>query len=137
MVLTDIVKRNYMSTSRKAGAAITAGDLVYLSADETVTKTANASCSGLAFEGVAMDSVAADAYLSIAVEPSEVYVNATHNITAGGYVVPDGAKVQNRDTTLTSNAPFIIIGRALTAGSTTTAPLIRLMNVPNESHAIP
>ena len=135
MTLTDIVKRNYVSTTRKAGEAISAGDLVYLSAADTVSKVDNASCSKLAFEGVAVNTVASGSYVTVAVEPSEVYVNATAtlNITAGGYVVPSasGAGVQNYGQE--DAAGTIIVGRAITGGTSTSPPLIRLMNVPNFS----
>lgn len=130
MVLTDIVKRNYMSTSRKAGAAITAGDLVYLSGNDEVTKTANASCSGYAFEGVAMDSVSSGSYLSVAVEPSEVHVNSTMTLTAGQYVTPTGSGKANL---FNATALGICCGRVIVGGTTSVAPLIRLMNVPNGS----
>ena len=130
MVLVDIVKRNYMSTDRKASAAITAGDLVYISADDTVTQTANASCSGYAFEGVAMDSVLANARLSIAVEPSEVYVNATMSLTAGMYVMPVASGKADQ---FNATGECICCGRVIVGGTTTSAALIRLMNVPNSS----
>ena len=132
MVLTDIVKRNYVSTTRKAGEAISAGDLLYISAADTVKIIDNASCNGLAFEGVAINSVSSGSYLTVAVEPSEVYVNASQNITAGGYVIPAevGTAVQNRGT---NPGTVTVVGRAITAGTTSTAPLIRLMNVPNFS----
>ena len=130
MVLVDIVKRNYMSTNRKAGAAITAGDLVYLSGDNEVTKTANQSCSALAFEGVAMDSVSSGAYLSVAVEPSEVYVNATMSLTAGMYVMPVASGKADQ---FNATGECICCGRVIVGGTTTSAALIRLMNVPNSS----
>ena len=133
MVLTDIVKRNYESTIRKAGEAISAGDLLYISDTDTVKIVDNASCSALAFEGIAMNTVASGSYLTVAVEPSEVRVNASQNITAGGYVIPAeaGTAVQNRGETHVADT--IVVGRAITTGTTSSPPLIRLMNVPNFS----
>ena len=91
MVLYDIVHSAYpVIMRRKSGAAINAGDAVYMSGDETVTKTENASCSGNAFAGVAMDTVtAADKWLGVATAPTEVYVNASGAIAVGKYVIPD------------------------------------------------
>ena len=132
MVLVDIVKKNYMSTTRKAGAAITAGDLVYISGDDEVTKTANGTCSAKAFEGVAMDSVSSGTYLSVAVEPSEVYVNTTMTLTAGMYTMPTGS---GKATQFNATAEAICCGRVIVGGTTSTPALIRLMNVPNNSES--
>jgi len=84
MVLRDIVFDVHPRIRRRlAGEAIEAGDALYISGDETVKKTTNASCSGYAFAGIAMDSVAKDEWLGVATAPTEVYANATGAIAAG------------------------------------------------------
>ena len=132
MALIDIVYDSPHLVRRKATAAITAGELVYKDGtDWQVTKTANSSCSGYAFDGVAMDSVAAASWLSVAVEPSEVYINATGTLTAGQYVLPGEDGYGHNWSTSFSEG--IICGRVLKTATTGNAALIKLMNVPNYS----
>ena len=78
---------------RKAGEAITAGNLLYLSADDTVKLTTGPT---VAFEGVAVDSVALNEYLGVALPPTRVYVNTTETVAAGNYVMPDALGVAQK-----------------------------------------
>lgn len=132
MALIDILYDSPHLVRRKATAAITAGQLVYKdSTDWQVAKTANTSCEGYAFDGVAMDSVAAASWLSVAVEPSEVYINATGTLSAGEYVIPgeDGYGL-NWSSSFENS---VICGRVLKGATTGNAALIKVMNVPNYS----
>ena len=133
--LKDIIYDLPHLVRRKAGAAITAGQLVYLNGtdDFEVVKTANASCSGGAFDGVAMESVADTEWLSVAVDPSEAYVNATGTLTAGQYVVP-GADGYGMNWSTSYGENIIICGRVIDGGGTGTPALIHLMSVLNVSN---
>ena len=131
MVLRDIVfDVNPRIRRRLAGEAIEAGDALYISGDETVKKTTNASCSGYAFAGIAMDSVAKDEWLGVATAPTEVYANATGAIAAGKYIVPDTAgKVSQAVGGLKDP---LIIGYAVKAASSDVV-LMKLIDAPNIS----
>lgn len=132
--LKDIVYESPCLVRRKAGATVTAGELVYLdaSANWDVSKTANASCSGKAFDGVTMDSNTEGNWISVAVEPSEVYVNATGTLTAGDYVVP-GADGHALKWATSAGEDIIICGRVIKGAATGNPALIKLMNVLNVS----
>lgn len=132
--LKDIAYASPHLVRRKAGATITAGQLVYLdgTGDFEVAKTANASCSGKAFDGVAMESAVADDWISVAVDPTEAYINATGTLTAGMYVVP-GADGYGLDWNTSYGEAGIICGRVIDGGTTGNPALIHIMNVPNIS----
>jgi len=131
MVLRDIVcDVNPHIRRRLAGEAITAGDALYISGDETVKKTTNASCGGYAFAGIAMDSVAKDEWLGVATAPTEVYANASGSIAAGKYIVPDAAgKVAQAAGGLKDP---LIIGYAVEAASSGVVKM-KLIDAPNIS----
>jgi len=134
--LKDIVYDSPHLVRRKAGATITAGQLVYLdgTGDFEVVKTANASCSGKAFDGVAMESAVADDWISVAVDPSEVYANVTGTTLTGGmYVVPgaDGT-IMNWSTSYGEN--IILCGRVIDGAAEGSPALIHLMSVLNVSN---
>lgn len=135
MALVDIMYESPHMVRRKATAAITAGQLVYKDGTNwQVAKTANSSCGGYAFDGVAMDSVAAASWLSVAVEPSEAYVNATGTLTAGQYVCPGHDGYCHNWSTSFKNS--IICGRVIKGATTGKAALIKIMNVPNYSAVV-
>ena len=131
MVLRDIVYDVRPHIRRRlAGEAITAGDALYISGDETVKKTINASCGGYAFAGIAMDSVAKDEWLGVATAPTEVYANASGSIAAGKYIVPDAAgKVAQAAGGLKDP---LIIGYAVEAASSGVVKM-KLIDAPNIS----
>ena len=133
--LKDIVYESPNLVRRKAGATVTAGQLVYLdaTADWEVAKTANASRSGKAFDGVTLDSNTNGKWISVAVEPSEVYVNATGTVTAGDYVVP-GADGYALNWSTSYGEEIIICGRVIKGATTGNPALIKLMNVLNVSN---
>lgn len=133
--LKDIIYDAPTLVRRKAGATITAGQLVYLdgTGDFEVAKTANASCSGKAFDGVAMESAVADDWISVAVEPSEAYINATGTLTAGQYVVP-GANGYGQNWSTSYGDDIIVCGRVIDGGTTGNPALIHILNVLNVSN---
>lgn len=132
--LYDIVKRNPTITSRKAGQNMTAGLAVYLSAAETVKPTPDENCGGYAFDGVTVNTKSSGEWMSVATEPSEVYVNASGTVTAGKYVTPAiCGTVINISQHAHKNHPQVICGRALQSGTAGNPVLIRLMNAPNLS----
>lgn len=132
MALVDIVYDSPNIVRRKATAAIEAGQLVYKDAtDWQVAKTANSSCESYAFDGVAVDSVAAGDWLSVAVEPTQAYINATGTLTAGQYVLPGVDGYGHNFSTSFQNS--VICGRVIVGATTGKAALIKIMNVPNYS----
>ena len=128
MVLYDIVTDVHPNIRRRtSGEDLIAGDAVYISGEEIVSQTNNASCDGKAFAGIAMDSVARGKVLSIATAPTEVYANATGTITVGKYIVPGAAGyVANATEGLIDP---IIIGYALKAAADSKV-LMKLTDVP-------
>jgi len=131
MVLRDIVYDARPNIKRRiAGEDLEAGDAVYLSGDEEVKKTTNASCSGYAFDGIAMDSVAKGEWLGVVGAPTQVYANASGAIAAGKYIVPDAAgKVSQAVGGLKDP---LLIGYAVKAASSNVV-LMRLIDAPNIS----
>ena len=128
MVLYDIVTDVHPNIRRRTSSEdLIAGDAVYISGEEIVSQTNNASCDGNAFAGIAMDSVASGKVLSIATAPTELYANATGTITVGNYIVPDAAGyVASATEELTEP---IIIGYAIKAAADSKC-LIKLIDVP-------
>lgn len=126
----DVVKRNPVLTQRKAGQNLTAGLAVFLSDAETVKSTADGYNSGYAFDGVTVTSNSSGEWVTIATEPTEVYIAANTTITAGQYVMP-GAGGAMTNITGVAGQGFTISGRALESGALSSTTLVRLMSVPN------
>jgi len=130
----NVVKRNPVLTQRIAGQNLTAGLAVYLTDAMTVRATADQNCGGYAFDGVTVTTNSSGQYVTVASEPSEVYVNATGDISAGKYVSPrPGGMVGNATHSPHTNAAYVICGRALETGTAGSPVLIKLMNFPNAS----
>jgi len=131
MVLRDIVYDANPNIKRRiAGENIEAGDALYLSGNEEVKKTTNASCAGYAFDGIAMASVSKGEWLGVVGAPTQVYANASGAIAAGKYIVPDAAgKVSQIKSGLKSH---LIVGYALRAASSGVV-LMKLIDAPNIS----
>jgi len=130
----NVVKRNAVLTQRIAGQNLTAGLAVYLTDAETVRATADVNCGGYAFDGVTVTSNSSGQWVTVATEPSEVYVNATGTITVGYYVQPAaGGMVCNLSASPDINQAHIVCGRALESGTSGSPLLIKLMNAPNAS----
>lgn len=129
MTLTDIVHDAYPKLFRRiSNEALSAGDAVYSSGNQGVTQTNNNSDP---FEGIAVDTVNASKWVSIAVPPTEVYANASGAITAGSYVVAtDAGKVEAWAGFGAANE--IVCGKAIKAASGNIV-LIRLMDGVNIS----
>jgi len=115
---------------RIADEDLEAGDAVYLFSDERVRKTANASCSGYAFDGIAMNSVAKDEWLGVISAPSQVYANASGTIIAGKYIVPDAAGKVSQAVDDLKNP--LIIGYAVKTASSGKV-LMKLIDAPAKS----
>ena len=131
MVLYDIVTDVHPNIRRrKSGETLVAGDALYVSGEEIVSQTDNASCSGSAFAGIGMDSVASDKWLGVATAPTEVYANASGAITVGKYIIPDAAgKVQQFATGIDD---AVVIGYAVKAAASNIV-LMKLIDAPNLS----
>ncbi len=132
MVLRDIVYDARPNIKRRiAGEDLTAGDAVYLSDDETVKKTTNASCSGYAFDGIAMESVAKGEWLGVVGAPTHVYANVSGAIGAGKYIIPNAA---GKVSQATNREKALIIGYAVKAASSGKV-LMKLIDAPEISSA--
>ena len=127
--MTDIVQdlnphihEFYVNGSTIAGAA------VYLSELNGVSMTSNGSQS---FKGVALDNVADNNYVSVAVPPTVVYMtlSATANVSAGTFLMPSTTV---GDVVVADAGPVTIVGQVEDFYSTSVVR-VQLMCVPNSS----
>ena len=131
MVLYDIVTDVHPNIRRRKSAEVlVAGDALYVSGEEIVSQTNNASCDGNAFAGIGMDSVASDKWLGVATAPTEVYANASGAITVGKYIIPDAAGKVQQFATGVDDA--VVIGYAVKAAASDIV-LMKLIDAPNLS----
>ena len=134
MVLRDIVYDvNPRIRRRLAGEAIEAGDAVYISGDEEVSRSTGPNCNGRAFDGIAMDSVTKGEWLGVATPPTEVYANASGPIEAGRFIVADAeGKVSQAKG---GGADPLFIGYALRSASNNIV-LMKLMPMVNATAVV-
>ena len=105
-----------------------AGALVYMSELNGVSMTSNGSQS---FKGVALDSVADNHYVSVAVPPTVVYMtlSSTSNVSAGSFLM---ASTTVGDAIIADNGPTVVVGQVEDFYSSSIVR-VQMMCVPNAS----